>query len=341
MNLQQAQLLTQKVLAGQAGAEEKAALQQFLTQHALAEELPESLLPVQELETIEAGTLPAGMEERIFRSITGNAPVIPAAAPKTGVLRKLLRITAAAAVVIALGMATYRLFMASNIRPSQLVVVQDTITTKAGHSSYVTLPDGTHIRLNGASTLRFPHSFTGDSRIVYLDGEAFFEVAENAARPFIIQSPAFTTRVLGTSFNVKSRTSNLQQSEVSVATGKVCVNTVTSITADSVVILTPGEKTDFRAGTFKKAFADVHTIGAWKEHCFYYTQTPLSEILNDIHTCYGISFRIKTPAVLSCTYSTTFKHMTPEQIMQTLSLMSDVTFTKKGSVIEVAGRSCN
>lgn len=338
MNLQQAQLLTQKALAGDATPEEKATLQLYLAGHP-ADDLSESLLPVAELEQIETGTLPAGMEERVLQSITGQPPV--SFSKNKAILRQLLRVSAAASVIIAFSFISYRLFIASKPAGNNVAVLMDTIATPAGHFKNITLPDGTHILLNGASTLLFPHSFASDNRIVYLDGEAFFEVNKDSSRPFIIQSPAFTTKVLGTSFNVKSRAGNTLQSEVAVATGKVRVSTAVQKTADSAVLLTPGEKTSLTTYGIKKTLTDVHSIGAWKEHRFYYVQTPLSEILSDIHTTYGIAFRVKNTAILSCTYSVTFKNMTPDEIMRTLSLMSAVTFTKKEGVIEVAGQTCN
>lgn len=85
-----------------------------------------------------------------------------------------------------------------------------------------TLPDGTTIYLAQNSTLTYPNRFVGKKRNVKLEGEAFFEVAKNPNKPFIIDTKAASVKVLGTSFNLKS-TSN-SNFELNVVEGKVKVN---------------------------------------------------------------------------------------------------------------------
>ena len=68
----------------------------------------------------------------------------------------------------------------------------------------MTLEDGTRVHLNYNSTLRYPEHFTAHSRTVYLEGEAFFDVAPNSHRPFYVHTPNSTIREYGTSFNVNT-----------------------------------------------------------------------------------------------------------------------------------------
>ena len=70
------------------------------------------------------------------------------------------------------------------------------------------LPDGTKVWLNQSSVLKYPRAFEGKERHVYLDGEAYFEVARNHEKPFTVKSQAMDVRVLGTSFNIKCRPDN-------------------------------------------------------------------------------------------------------------------------------------
>lgn len=356
MNLQQAQLLAKRVLAGEASPEDKAALQQYITDHARQPELEELLFPIAELTTMPEQVLPAGMEERILHRVTGSptrkgsvrkilrritgsltrtASVlrITGSPTRTATVRRLLPFAAAAAVLIAVGILAYRLFTVTPAPPPLL-----SISTVAGSSKEIALTDGTHIRLNGGSTLRYPDHFSGGSREVYLDGEAFFEVSKDSSHPFIIHSPALTTTVLGTSFNVKTSRSTAM-SEVAVATGKVRV----AVTGQEV-LLTPGEKVHYVTGDptgMHKDSIGITTIGAWKDRRFYYDRSPLSGILLDLERAYGLHFRVKNPALLACTYSATFKLMSPEEILQTLTLMSQVKFSHKDSLIEVSGPACN
>ena len=89
-----------------------------------------------------------------------------------------------------------------------------------GVKSFVTLADGTRIWLNADTKIQYPKQFTGNTREVYLSGEAFFEVARNVTRPFIIHLENGTVKVLGTSFNIRAY-DNEKSIEASVASGKV------------------------------------------------------------------------------------------------------------------------
>lgn len=332
MNLQQAQLLAHKILAGEASQEEIAALKQYVLTHAHLPDLAEHLFPVQELETISDETLPGGIEERILAPLTAITPK----PVRNSRIRKLLRISAAAALLTAVSLGAYRLFMAA---PSQQRMI--TLSAATGHSKEITLTDGTHIRLNGGTTLRYPPVFTGDVREVYLDGEAFFEVSDDIQHPFIVHASTLTTTVLGTAFNIRSA-GKQSPSEVAVASGKVRVSSDEDTM--TVAILTRGEKVIYRPGEasgMHKEETDIVSIGAWKDRRFYYDRAPLSDILLDLERVYGLHFHVQNPAVLSCTYSATFKSLSPEEILQTLTLMGQVKFSNKDSLTEVSGQACH
>src|SRR5690606_12693639 len=79
-----------------------------------------------------------------------------------------------------------------------------TIRTPRGGVYTVTLPDGSLVRLNAATTLRYPTSFSGDTRDVEVNGEAYFEVVHNRRKPFRVRSGDQLITVLGTKFNVNS-----------------------------------------------------------------------------------------------------------------------------------------
>ena len=93
--------------------------------------------------------------------------------------------------------------------------------TQSGQKSTLVLADGTQIRLNAESSLSYPEKFEGNTREVVLEGEAFFDVARDESRPFIIKSGDLVTTVLGTTFNVKAFPN--EQMAVTVVSGKVAV----------------------------------------------------------------------------------------------------------------------
>jgi ferric-dicitrate binding protein FerR (iron transport regulator) len=113
------------------------------------------------------------------------------------------------------------------------------VITVAKERRTVQLPDGSHVSLEQGSTLNYPDSFSGKTREIYLDGEAFFEVTKNPARPFKVHTRLITTTVLGTSFNVEAYAN--RQARIVVVTGRVKVQVTGQGLAPKEVVITPNE----------------------------------------------------------------------------------------------------
>jgi ferric-dicitrate binding protein FerR (iron transport regulator) len=111
------------------------------------------------------------------------------------------------------------------------------------------MSDGTVITMNAATTLKYPDSFATGIREVYLDGEAYFDVAKDPQRPFIIHADKMNIRVLGTSFNIKSYPTE-QQSEATLIKGSIEV-TLNDRPSDRI-ILKPREKLIVQNNTILK-----------------------------------------------------------------------------------------
>lgn len=145
----------------------------------------------------------------------------------------------------------------------------------------VILPDGSLVWLKDSSRLEYPSRFTGAVREVRLHGEALFEVAKNPEFPFIIHAGQMTTKVLGTSFNIKSRN---KQAEIVVFTGKVTVST-----AAQTVTLAPSQKAIYAPQTQKMestrivAFAPVkQEYSQGTEYNMDFNDSSLSEVLTRV-----------------------------------------------------------
>ena len=136
-------------------------------------------------------------------------------------IKRILQVAAGAAVVILIAGLFH--FKKWDDRNSKLTAEQPVLIKQEspkGIKRALTLADGTKIWLNADSKIRYPGEFTGTTREVYLNGEAFFDVAKNASMPFIIHLSNGTVRVLGTSFNVRAY-DNEKIIETSVASGSV------------------------------------------------------------------------------------------------------------------------
>ncbi|MFN8253931.1 MAG: FecR domain-containing protein [Ferruginibacter sp.] len=160
----------------------------------------------------------------------------------------------------------------------------NTITTPRGGQYQVTLADGTGVWLNAQSSVRFPVVFTGKQRQVEITGEAYFEVAKDVSRPFIVKTPASAVEVLGTHFNV-----NAYDDELSVKTtlveGKVKVNS--SIKNQSEFLL-PGQQSAIakNGDITVNLHADTDEALAWKNGRFQFKSADLKSILRQLQRWY-------------------------------------------------------
>ena len=184
------------------------------------------------------------IKEEIYLGFAEKAGIVREAkkAP-TPFYNYLVKVAASLLILVGLGSAVY---LESKTQPEQeLAQSIITKTTEWGQRSDIVLSDGTQITLNAGSSIEFPESFEGAPvREVTLNGEAFFEVAKNPNKPFLIKTEGVTTKVLGTSFNVNSYAFN-DHISVTVKTGKVQVQSTSKNGQVNTVYLLPNEKAEY------------------------------------------------------------------------------------------------
>lgn len=161
----------------------------------------------------------------------------------------------------------------------------NTIATPRGGQYRLELSDGTRVWLNAASSLRYPVQFGAAGREVELTGEAYFEVAKNAARPFRVKANGSEVVVLGTHFNVNAyadepatRTTLLEGSVKVLAGGR----------SD---LLVPGQQADIKSGSIAVTNADTDKAIAWKEGYFQFGGSSLQEVMRQLMRWYDIDVR--------------------------------------------------
>jgi len=145
----------------------------------------------------------------------------------------------AAAVALTVGFFTWYYSRSSEVKKAVLAIQWLQKTTQPTKKSILTLPDGTVVTLNSATTIKYPDHFGESTREIQLDGEAYFDVVKDPLHPFIIHANKMNIRVLGTSFNVKSY-QNEPLSEATLIRGSIEV-TLNDRPSDRI-ILTPKEK---------------------------------------------------------------------------------------------------
>lgn len=156
------------------------------------------------------------------------------------------------------------------------------IATPRGGVYQVVLEDGTRVWLNADSKLRFPPTFLSATREVALVGEAYFEVAENKRKPFVIKTNGQEIHVLGTSFNVAAYPDDPSE-QTTLVEGNVVVST-----PQTTYQLSPGEQAVVNTGEIAVSKVDTSPFVAWKSGFIAFNEETLEHIMRDISRWYDV-----------------------------------------------------
>jgi len=169
--------------------------------------------------------------------------------------------------------------------------VFNTISTPAGGQYQLTLPDGSKVWLNAASSLRFPNHFSGDERSVELHGEGYFEIAHNKALPFRVKVNDAVVEVLGTHFNV-----NAYSDETDVRT-TLLEGAVKMSKGAASVLLAPGQQARLQKNGNMNLVkeADLEQAMAWKNGYFQFNKADLPTLMRQIARWYGLEVVYEGP----------------------------------------------
>ncbi|MBO5252195.1 MAG: FecR domain-containing protein [Bacteroidaceae bacterium] len=159
------------------------------------------------------------------------------------------------------------------------------LSTPRGKTFEVVLADGSKIWLNADSRLEYPSRFVGDRRVVKLHGEAYFQIAKDENRPFIVETDGLQTVVLGTEFNVRNY--KKENSHVTLIKGSVKVNNTAN---EHSVVLVPGENARvLEDGSLGIQEVDVDTYIYWRDGYFYFDNRTLADIMQEIGRWYNVN----------------------------------------------------
>ncbi|WP_169304451.1 FecR family protein [Pedobacter frigoris] len=203
--------------------------------------------------------------------------------------------------------------------------------TAKGQTYEFTLPDGTKVWLNAASKLEIPSSFSGtDVRKIKLEGEAYFEVAKDKKRPFIVASGGQEVKVLGTHFNI-----NAYKDEPNIKT-TLLEGSVEIIAGSSRAVIRPGEQGSFKSNEINVADVNVNTVIDWKNGTFRFKNESLTSILRKVSRWYDVKIIYESDPTKMPTFSGAISRLeNVSGILQMLEETSDVKFTIDGKTIRV------
>ncbi|WP_127126888.1 FecR family protein [Pseudoflavitalea rhizosphaerae] len=161
--------------------------------------------------------------------------------------------------------------------------IYNTISTPKGGQYQVSLPDGSIIWLNAASSLSFPVNFTGKQRKVSITGEAYFDIKKNREQPFIVQSGNQEVEVLGTEFNINSYLPGAISTSLLEGSVKV-INT----NSRQQVVLQPGSQAILNSQEINTRGFNADNVTSWRKGLFSYTNASLNTVMNDFERWYDV-----------------------------------------------------
>ncbi|MGX5819836.1 FecR family protein [Chitinophaga lutea] len=206
----------------------------------------------------------------------------------------------------------------------------NTITTPPARTFQLLLPDGTKVWLNAASTFRFPVAFTGKERMVEVTGEAYFEVAHDAQRPFTVKAADAAVRVLGTHFNLMA-----YADERKVRT-TLLEGAVRFTRADRSVLLKPGQQSGADAGGPDAPSAvDVEQAVAWKNGYFNFKGVPLMEVMRQVARWYDVDVVYEGKDMHDLFMAEIRRSNPMSDVLKALELTGKVRFRLEGRVLTV------
>lgn len=160
----------------------------------------------------------------------------------------------------------------------------NTLTTKRSQQFQVILPDGSHVWLDAASSLKYPVAFKGNERKVELTGQGYFEVSHDVAKPFIVKTTKTEVQVLGTHFNVSAYDDD-QNVKTTLLEGSVRIKS-----NNATALLKPGEQAVLsNNGHFSvNTDVDLDQVMAWRNGLFNFNKVSLQEVMRQIARWYDV-----------------------------------------------------
>ena len=195
----------------------------------------------------------------------------------------------------------------------------------------ISLSDGTIVTLNQNSKLSYEENFNRKERQIEIEGEAFFEVAKDSMRPFIVNSGPINTKVLGTIFNVKAYPKDVVF-EVALLEGKVEIEFPNPSKGRNKILLYPQEQLSFLQidSSFKKITFEADRPFAWKKKIIYFDHSEVQEVVQILAKQYKVSFKILEPEKIKndLVYKLDTKKYKLEEVLNHISLVTDYEFER-------------
>ncbi|SJZ66156.1 ferric-dicitrate binding protein FerR, regulates iron transport through sigma-19 [Chitinophaga eiseniae] len=284
----------------------------------------EALLPLpDELEDLPAPAMDTAATARVFQQLSVITAPAPSPVRRRTLIRRIAAVSAAAAAVAAAVILLYH--------PAQPKPLLAAVSTGYGSMKTVTLPDGTVVTLNANSMLQYDSAgWQPGAREVWVNGQAFFDVAPDAAGKFMVHAgDQLTVQVLGTRFHVAARPKGIQ---VVLNSGKVKINSNAQ-----TLVLQPGEMASYRPGDgeLSRQNADTLQLTSWKDNQKVFRDVPLKEIADFIEEQFGAEVTFDAPQLSQLQFTGTTPANDLDVLLNILTKSLDIRIDKHNNQVMI------
>lgn len=210
-----------------------------------------------------------------------------------------------------------------------------------GKRSRIVLEDGTEVWVNADSRLEYPHDFlTSPTRNVYLEGEAYFDVAPDEAHPFIVHVQGVEIKVLGTSFNVKGYKGE-PKIEATLVHGKIFI---AGDSAYDHVTLAPNQRAVFLKSKKRLVVENnvqTDTYTSWRQGVLWFEDQPLREILPVLERTFNVTIHTDEVSSMDCRFTAKINNKSLNEVLELFRTSDKIGYTITGNDVYIRGSFCN
>jgi transmembrane sensor len=240
----------------------------------------------------------------------------------------------AAILVLAFGLSFTLMYFNRDIsQPTPTAFVPTVIKSTAyGERLHIKLPDGSLVWLNAGSELQYPEKFDSLERVLYLKGEAYFEVVKGKEWPFCVISDNLTTTALGTSFNIKNEENEVLS--ISLVTGKVKVEN--GLTEENVLLL-PGQQLSYSKRSEKTNIGSFEAarVMAWKTGLLQFQNATFEEVREALERWYGVKIEVSGQPPRKWKLTGAYQDQSLEVVLERISYIEQLNFTIHKKDVEI------
>jgi len=208
--------------------------------------------------------------------------------------------------------------------------------TATGERQRLTLADGSTALLNGSSQLHIADGFNSTHRVVWLEGDAYFEVTKNEDKPFIVRTASTVTTALGTAFRVTNYAGQ-QVPHVMLTSGVVQVNHIVAGKTVASTVLHPGEMANISADRPLAAHSfDLTEVTSWRARRLVFQGADFAEIKDKLYDVYGVSLIADEDAAKAVAFTGQFANRPLQEVLDAIAFSNRVQFAIDGNQIYMA-----